>query len=84
MFINALRVFAIATAALMLQGTALGRTAHRNHVPLRSSVSAARPEVVPTTGFVVLRQDLFDRNNPNNLRSDWPAPPAQPAQSGRF
>jgi hypothetical protein len=23
-------------------------------------------------------QDLFDRNNPNNLRSDWPGPPAQP------
>jgi hypothetical protein len=30
------------------------------------------------TGFVVLRQDLFDRNNPNNLWSDYPAPPAQP------
>jgi hypothetical protein len=30
------------------------------------------------TGFVVLRQDLFDRNNPNNLRSDYPGPPAQP------
>jgi len=29
-------------------------------------------------GFVVLRQDLFDRNSPNNLRSDYPAPPAQP------
>jgi hypothetical protein len=28
----------------------------------------------------ILRQDLFDRNNPNNLRSDWPGPPAQPAQ----
>ena len=26
----------------------------------------------------LIRQDLFDRNNPNNLRSDWPAPPAQP------
>jgi len=30
-------------------------------------------------GFI-LRQDLFDRNNPNNSRSDWPAPPAQPGQ----
>ncbi len=30
-------------------------------------------------GFVV-PQDLFDRNNPNNLRSDYPAPPAQPGQ----
>ena len=27
-----------------------------------------------------LRQDLFDRLNPRNLRSDWPAPPAQPGQ----
>jgi hypothetical protein len=26
----------------------------------------------------VLRQDLFDRNDPNNLRSDYPTPPAQP------
>ena len=25
-------------------------------------------------------QDLFDRNNPNNLRSDYRSPPAQPAQ----
>jgi len=33
----------------------------------------------PTRGFI-LRQDLFDRNNPNNLRSDWPGPRAQPAQ----
>ncbi len=29
---------------------------------------------------IVLRQDLFDRNNLNNLRSDYPAPPAQPGQ----
>jgi hypothetical protein len=28
----------------------------------------------------VVRQDLFDRNNPDNLRSDYPSPPAQPAQ----
>ena len=33
----------------------------------------------PTSGFI-LRQDLFDRNNPNNLRSDWPGPSAQPGQ----
>ncbi len=33
----------------------------------------------PKSGFI-LRQDLFDRNNPNNLRSDWPSPPAQPGQ----
>ena len=31
------------------------------------------------SGFVC-RQDLFDRNNPNNIRSDWHGPPAQPGQ----
>ena len=30
--------------------------------------------------FGILRQDLFDRNNPRNLRSDWHSPPAQPGQ----
>ena len=30
--------------------------------------------------FGIIRQDLFDRNNPNNLRSDYHAPPAQPGQ----
>ena len=33
----------------------------------------------PRCGFILM-QDLFDRNNPNNVRSDWPAPPAQPGQ----
>jgi hypothetical protein len=28
----------------------------------------------------VLRQDLFSRNNPNNLRHDYPSAPAQPGQ----
>jgi hypothetical protein len=30
--------------------------------------------------FGILRQDLFDRNDPNNLRSDYHGPPAQPSQ----
>jgi hypothetical protein len=38
------------------------------------------PINAPTSGFIILRQDLFDRNNPNNLRSDWHSPPAQPGQ----
>ena len=33
----------------------------------------------PTRGSI-LRQDLFDRNNPNNLRSDWPSPSGLPGQ----
>jgi hypothetical protein len=38
------------------------------------------PPVVAAPRSGILRQDLFDRNNSNNLRSDWPSPPAQPAQ----
>ena len=38
------------------------------------------PSIDPLTRGPILRQDLFDRNNPNNLRSDWPGPRAQPAQ----
>jgi len=34
----------------------------------------------PQRPGLILRQDLFDRNNPNNLRSDWPGAPAQPGQ----
>ena len=36
----------------------------------------------PAPGDVVapgiLRQDLFDRRNPNNVRHDYPAPPGHP------
>ena len=44
------------------------QTSRKNPLPV-----AARP-----SGIV--RQDLFDRNDPNNLRSDYPAPSAQPGQ----
>jgi hypothetical protein len=35
------------------------------------------PIDAPARGFI-LRQDLIDRNNPNNLRSDWPSPAGLP------
>jgi hypothetical protein len=38
------------------------------------------PPIVDVRPAGILRQDLFDRDNPNNLRSDYPAPPAQPGQ----
>ena len=43
---------------------------------------AARRVPVPADVVApgVLRQDLFDRNNPNNLRHDYPTAPAQPGQ----
>ena len=59
-------------------------------VPVVAVAQDGRPKPVVTArkapawgDFVapgVLRQDLFSRNNPNNLRSDWPAPTAQPGQ----
>ncbi len=55
--------------------------------PLTKAAPTTQPRPVPppvdTAGpqwFPIVRQDLFDRNNPNNARSDWHAPPAQPGQ----
>lgn len=36
------------------------------------------PPVADLRPAGIVRQDLFDRSNPNNLRSDYRAPPAQP------
>jgi hypothetical protein len=52
----------------------------RTKVMTASDVRQAVPLVDSCRGGLVCRQDLFDRNNRNNLRSDWPAPPAQPGQ----
>jgi hypothetical protein len=38
------------------------------------------PSIGAATRRFILRQDLFDRNDPNNLRSDYHGPPAQPGQ----
>lgn len=55
--------------------------------PLTKAAPTAQLRTVPPPvdtvaprWFPIVRQDLFDRNNPNNARSDWPAPPAQPGQ----
>jgi len=59
-------------------------------MPVLVSAQAARTTVAPArdgwkirapandTIGLVLRQDLFDRNNSINLRSDYSGPPAQP------
>jgi hypothetical protein len=36
------------------------------------------PTIVSSKGGSILRQDLFDPNNPNNLRADWPRPNGLP------
>lgn len=52
---------------------------HVNTKPPAAQVHAPAGDLPPAKSTVV-RQDLFDRNNPNNVRTDWPAPPFQPAQ----
>jgi hypothetical protein len=72
------RVWVLAVGcALIFPTMAGGKTASTKPVPSRE-----RRQVSPgiERPSLILRQDLFDRNNPNNLRSDWPGPPAMPAQ----
>jgi hypothetical protein len=44
----------------------------------RASTARRMPAPQDIVAPGVLRQDLFNRNNPNNLRHDYPAPPGQP------
>ncbi|MGY3364293.1 hypothetical protein ACVWZL_001418 [Bradyrhizobium sp. GM2.4] len=47
---------------------------------MAADVHRAAPLVDSCRSTFVCRQDLFDRNNGNNLRFDWPSPPAQAGQ----
>jgi hypothetical protein len=68
------RIFAIGmTLDLAYATIALADGRHDKTHVVRWSTDWTRP------GLIV-RQDLFDRRNPNNLRTDWPAPPSQPNQ----
>ncbi|MEK9281779.1 MULTISPECIES: hypothetical protein [unclassified Bradyrhizobium] len=88
MFSNASFVLILAAAAFATAGTASAQTAAARHVSPQKTIGTAKPEapsifdlnaLSAKRGFA-LRQDLFDRNNPTNIRSDWPGPPAQPGQ----
>lgn len=66
-------------------GTAAFAKAPRTKVAAARDVRQVTPvQLAPIldkcSGCFGCWQDLFDRNNPNNLRSDYPSPPAQPAQ----
>ena len=43
-----------------------------------SDLRKSPPSINAHGSGVILRQDLFDRNSPGNLRSDWPSPPGLP------
>ena len=77
-----LMIFAASAAALAT--TAFAQAARTKVVATRGAHQATPVQVSPIIdgcrGSFICRQDLFDRNNPNNLRSDYHAPPAQPGQ----
>jgi hypothetical protein len=52
----------------------------RTKVVVAPGARQVAPGVDHCRSGLFCRQDLFDRNNPNNIRSDWPGPPAQPGQ----
>jgi hypothetical protein len=79
MFLKTFCVLSIAAAPLAMTVSASGQTTRTKPAPAQGVRKVLPPVDSGTNGFV-LRQDLFDRNNPNNLRSDYPAPPAQPGQ----
>ena len=62
-----------------LATVALAKTPQTNVAPIRDA-GKLPPPLDTGRRVIILRQDLFDRNNPNNLRSDFPGPPAQPGQ----
>jgi hypothetical protein len=62
------------TCALAFPANAFAQSATTKAAPSRE---IRRPAPVWDAWGGVLRQDLYDRNNPNNLRSDWPSPPRQ-------
>jgi len=96
MLFTLLRVLAITASSLGMTSLASAQTTSSRAVSLPKTIGAARPEPVYSLSVIrnyrktppsidgkagcVLWQDLFDRNNPNNLRSDYPGPPAQPGQ----
>ena len=54
--------------------------AQNNHTKPEPARNARNTPPPPPDIRPFVKQDLFDRNNPNNLRSDYHAPPAQPGQ----
>lgn len=64
---------------VVLVTAALAKAPHAKIATAADVRRPAPPAVSCGNGFIC-RQDLFDRNNRSNLRSDWPGPPAQPGQ----
>jgi hypothetical protein len=67
----------VVSCALACPTIAFAQTADTKITPT-NDVRKTPPTIVFPNGGFILKQDLFDPNNPNNLRSDWPRPSRQP------
>jgi hypothetical protein len=74
-----LMMLVVVSCALAFPTIGFAKTPHTKVAPTHDVRKIPSIIGTPKSGFI-LRQDLFDRNNPNNLRSDWPSPTAQPGQ----
>ena len=73
-------VLACALTAVLSPTSFAGSKQSQAVAPItRANSQGYQPTTADRSG-IVLRQDLFDRANPVNVRTDWPAPPAQPGQ----
>jgi hypothetical protein len=77
MFLKRFCVLAVVAAASAMTVPVSAQTMRMTLAPAQDGWKIRPPANNGRIGFV-LRQDLFDRNDPNNLRSDYPGPPAQP------
>jgi hypothetical protein len=73
---TSIRILAILCA--LTPTIALAQDGHRKADAAAVTRKHPAPSDIVAPG--ILRQDLFDRKNPNNLRHDYPAPPAMPGQ----
>lgn len=71
-------ILALAILCAFAPAVAAAQDGHGKTEPAPRARRAPAPADIVAPG--VLRQDLFDRRNPNNVRHDYPAPTAQPGQ----
>ena len=66
----------LALLCALFPALAAAQDGHNKAEPLVTAPKAPAPGDFVAPG--ILRQDLFNRRNPNNLRHDYPAPPGMP------
>jgi hypothetical protein len=70
----------VAACALACPTVAFAQTSDTKFTPI-NNVRTIQPTIISPKVGSILRQDLIDPNNPNNLRSDWPRPSGLPGPS---